>query len=105
MKKTRRFISASLLVGLSSLGAFIFGDSDNIENEDFAERHAFAKSPARLAIAIAAAEEATGATTLSTEFIDEFETTKYTIRLASGSGSKFTVNVDLSSTDIIIYET
>jgi hypothetical protein len=101
---TRKFISASILVGLSSFGAFPSSVYDYIEDEAMAERHAFVKSPVRLAVAIAAAEEATGAQTLSVQFIDDIDTMKYTVELTTAGSTKLIAEVDFSSYEVITTE-
>jgi len=77
---------------------------DRLENEEVHERHALAKSPAKLECAIALAEKATGASALSVNFQNENNASEYQIDLLTEDGSSLKAVVNLQQGVIEVLE-
>lgn len=97
----RKILSTSVALALSAL---IPEALEPIENEERHERHAQAKAPENLELAIQLAEQTTGATSLSVHFIDEVETTRYTVELLTRTGTRIHSIVDLADGRIDVFE-
>jgi len=88
-------MTTSVALALSSFGAFTTDAGDCLESIESSERSGFSKAPCKLASAIAVAEETTGASVLTVDFVDAADTEVYTVQLLAQDGTQFQVIVDL----------